>query len=175
MNCQGLNPSVWQLSPQPHIHPDVLGVGGFFFHAFGCSQSRPSHIDRRDPPIRLGTMGDEGRGFAKSGQLHPPFFRLLSTTIIDKLPKRSSFCLSFFIYLFIYFHLSFFVVFYFCFDWLKKLRVWVGWKCITWTRLVLFDQELQKLIKESNTLNSNIYLSPCMVLHDSDWANWILP
>lgn len=71
-----------------------------FLLSFGCSQSRPPHIDRRDPPIRLGTMGDEGRGFAKSGQLHPPFFRLLSKTIIDELPQGSLFCLPIYVLFF---------------------------------------------------------------------------
>lgn len=95
VKCQGLNPSVWLPSPPTHIHPDVLRVVVvvfvLFFLCFGCSQSLHSYTDRRDPPVRLGTMGDEGRGFAMSGQLHPPFFRLLSKTIIDELPKGSSF------------------------------------------------------------------------------------
>lgn len=101
MNCQGLNPGVWQLSPQPRSHPDVLRVVFvfcFFFLSFGWSQSRHSHVDHRDPPVRLGTMDDEGRGFAKSAQLHPPFFRLLSKTIIDELPKGSLFCLPIFFF-----------------------------------------------------------------------------
>lgn len=34
MNCQGLNPSVWQLSPQPRIHPDVLRVVFVLFFPF---------------------------------------------------------------------------------------------------------------------------------------------
>lgn len=68
----------------------------FFFLYFGWSQSRHSHVDHRDPPVRLGTMDDEGRGFAKSAQLHPPFFRLLSKSIIDELPKGSLFCLPIF-------------------------------------------------------------------------------
>lgn len=64
----------------------------------GRSQSRRSHMDRGDPPIRRSTMADEGRGFATSVQLHPSFFRLLSKTIIDELAKGSLFCPPFFLF-----------------------------------------------------------------------------
>lgn len=43
MNCQGLSPGVWQLSPQPRIHPDVLRVVfvWFFFPLFWLEPISP--------------------------------------------------------------------------------------------------------------------------------------